>query len=58
MDIPPPDTAHGAPGDGLAGSLEPHENGTRVEVTGCDLLIFRNGRIAVTSACRKQRPAF
>jgi uncharacterized protein (TIGR02246 family) len=30
-------------------------DGTRVEVTGCDLLTFRDGRIAVKNAYRKNR---
>jgi steroid delta-isomerase-like uncharacterized protein len=34
-----------------------HVNGTRAEVTGCDLLTFRDGRIAVKNSYRKQRPA-
>jgi ketosteroid isomerase-like protein len=33
------------------------ENGARVEVTGCDLFTFRDGRIAVKNSYRKQRPA-
>jgi ketosteroid isomerase-like protein len=32
-------------------------DGTRVEVTGCDLLTLRDGRIAVKNAYRKQRSA-
>ena len=28
----------------------------RVEVTGCDLLTFRNGKIAVKNSFRKNRP--
>ena len=31
------------------------EDGTRVEVTGCDLLTFRNGKIALKNAYRKNR---
>jgi steroid delta-isomerase-like uncharacterized protein len=31
-------------------------DGTRVEVNGCDLLTFRDGRIAVKNSYRKQRP--
>lgn len=30
-------------------------NGTRVEVTGCDLFIFRDGKIAVKNSYRKNR---
>ena len=30
---------------------------TRVEVTGCDLFTFRDGRIAVKNSYRKNRPA-
>ncbi len=33
-------------------------DGTRVEVTGCDLFTFRDGRIAVKNSYRKQRTAF
>jgi ketosteroid isomerase-like protein len=33
------------------------QDGTRVEVTGCDLLTFRDGRIAVKNSYRKNRPA-
>ena len=32
-----------------------HNDGTRVEVTGCDLLTFRNGRIAIKNSYRKNR---
>ncbi len=32
-------------------------DGTRVEVNGCDLFIFRDGRIASKNSCRKHRPA-
>jgi steroid delta-isomerase-like uncharacterized protein len=32
-------------------------DGRRVEVTGCDLLTFRGGRIAVKNSYRKNRPA-
>ena len=32
-------------------------DGARVEVTGCDLLTFRDGRIAIKNAYRKNRPA-
>jgi ketosteroid isomerase-like protein len=31
-------------------------DGTRVEVTGCDLLTFRDGKIAVKNSYRKNRP--
>ena len=31
------------------------KDGTRVEVTGCDLLTFRDGRIALKNAYRKNR---
>jgi ketosteroid isomerase-like protein len=31
-------------------------DGRRVEVTGCDLLTFRNGKIAVKNSFRKNRP--
>jgi ketosteroid isomerase-like protein len=31
-------------------------DGRRVEVTGCDLLTFRDGRIAVKNSFRKNRP--
>ena len=31
-------------------------DGRRVEVTGCDLFTFRNGRIAVKNSFRKNRP--
>jgi len=33
------------------------QDGTRVEVTGCDLFTFRDGRIAVKNSYRKNRPA-
>jgi ketosteroid isomerase-like protein len=33
------------------------KDGQYVEVTGCDLLTFRDGRIAVKNAYRKNRPA-
>jgi len=33
-------------------------DGTRVEVTGCDLLTFRDGRIAIKNSYRKNRPPF
>jgi steroid delta-isomerase-like uncharacterized protein len=32
-------------------------DGKRVEVTGCDLFTFRDGRIAVKNSYRKNRPA-
>ena len=32
------------------------KEGTRVEVTGCDLFAFRDGRIAVKNSFRKNRP--
>lgn len=32
-------------------------DGTRVEVTGCDLFTFRDGRIAIKNSYRKHRPA-
>jgi steroid delta-isomerase-like uncharacterized protein len=31
-------------------------DGTRVEVQGCDLFIFRDGKIAVKNSFRKNRP--
>jgi steroid delta-isomerase-like uncharacterized protein len=31
-------------------------DGTRVEVNGCDLFTFQNGRIALKNSYRKQRP--
>jgi steroid delta-isomerase-like uncharacterized protein len=34
------------------------EDGKRVEVRGCDLLTFRDGRIAIKNSYRKKRPAF
>jgi len=33
-----------------------HTDGTRVEVTGCDLFTFRDGRIAIKNSYRKNRP--
>jgi len=33
------------------------QDGKRVEVTGCDLLTFRDGKIAIKNAYRKNRPA-
>ena len=32
-------------------------DGRRVEVTGCDLFTFRDGRIAIKNSYRKNRPA-
>ena len=32
------------------------EDGRRVEVAGCDLFTFRDGRIAIKNSYRKQRP--
>ena len=32
-----------------------HTNGRRVEVTGCDLLTFRDGKVAIKNAYRKNR---
>jgi ketosteroid isomerase-like protein len=32
-------------------------DGSRVEADGCDLFLFRDGRIAVKNAFRKDRPA-
>ena len=34
-----------------------HKDGTRVEVTGCDLFTFRDGRIAIKNSYRKNRSA-
>jgi ketosteroid isomerase-like protein len=33
-------------------------DGKRVEVTGCDLFTFRDGKIAIKNSYRKNRPAF
>ena len=33
-------------------------DGKRVEVTGCDLFTFREGKIAVKNSYRKNRPSF
>jgi steroid delta-isomerase-like uncharacterized protein len=33
-----------------------HGDGARVEVTGCDLLTFSRGRIAIKNSYRKNRP--
>jgi steroid delta-isomerase-like uncharacterized protein len=35
-----------------------NRDGRRVEVTGCDLLTFRDAKIAVKNSYRKNRPAF
>jgi uncharacterized protein (TIGR02246 family) len=32
------------------------KDGTRVEVTGCDLFTFRDGKVAVKNSYRKNRP--
>jgi hypothetical protein len=32
-------------------------DGSRVEVTGCDLFTFKNGKIAVKNSYRKNRTA-
>jgi ketosteroid isomerase-like protein len=32
------------------------QDGARVEVTGCDLFTFRDGRIAIKNSYRKNRP--
>ena len=50
-------------GQGSAGSggqaddplIRTRDDGTRVEVTGCDLLTFRDGRIAIKNSYRKHR---
>jgi steroid delta-isomerase-like uncharacterized protein len=34
-----------------------HQDGRRVEVTGCDLFTLRDGKIAVKNSYRKNRPA-
>ena len=34
-----------------------HNDGTRVEVNGCDLFTFRDGKIAIKNSYRKNRPA-
>ena len=34
------------------------KDGKRVEVNGCDLLTFRDGKIAVKNSYRKNRPPF
>ena len=33
------------------------KDGTRVEVAGCDLFTFRDGKIAIKNSFRKNRPA-
>ena len=33
------------------------KDGTRVEVTGCDLFTFRDGKIAIKNSYRKNRPS-
>ena len=33
------------------------KDGTRVEVNGCDLFTFRDGKIAIKNSYRKNRPA-
>jgi ketosteroid isomerase-like protein len=33
------------------------KDGRRVEVNGCDLLTFRDGKIAIKNSYRKNRPA-
>jgi steroid delta-isomerase-like uncharacterized protein len=35
-----------------------NREGKRVEVTGCDLFTFRDGRIAIKNSYRKNRPPF
>ncbi len=35
-----------------------HTDATRVEVNGCDLFTFRDGKIAVKNSYRKNRPSF
>jgi steroid delta-isomerase-like uncharacterized protein len=34
-----------------------HTDGTRVEVNGCDLFTFNDGKIAIKNSYRKNRPA-
>ena len=34
------------------------QDGKRVEVAGCDLFTFRDGKIAIKNSYRKNRPAF
>ena len=38
------------------GAGGPDVYGTRIEANGCDLFTFRNGKIAVKNAFRKDRP--
>ncbi len=33
------------------------KDGTKIEVTGCDLFTFRDGKIAIKNSYRKNRPA-
>lgn len=33
------------------------QDGSKVQVTGCDLFTFRNGKIAIKNSYRKNRPA-
>jgi ketosteroid isomerase-like protein len=35
----------------------PRDDGTRVEVQGCDVFTFRDGKIALKNSYRKNRPA-
>jgi ketosteroid isomerase-like protein len=35
-----------------------NKEGKRVEVNGCDLFTFRDGKIAIKNSFRKNRPAF
>src|SRR5262245_18537500 len=35
-----------------------HKVGKRVQVNGCDLFTFRDGKIAIKNSFRKNRPAF
>ena len=37
-------------------SPERKRDGKRVEVTGCDLFTFRDGKIAIKNSYRKNRP--
>src|SRR5829696_2383249 len=34
------------------------DDGVRVEVQGCDVFTFRDGKIAVKNSCRKQRSGY
>jgi steroid delta-isomerase-like uncharacterized protein len=60
-----PDARWANPGHFIAGSrgvsewtfTGTHRDGTPVEVTGCDLFTFRDGRIAVKNSYRKHRPS-